>query len=332
VPRYAPDGAFLGYIGSAIDFTDHLQLEREREAARANELALREVNHHMEEFLATAAHDLRNPLMAADGYVQLALMRLEKLQTERVEHAEQAASVPPAARAQIGAEAPAGARRSRQADPMQALGESLRAAADGIQRLSRMVTRLFDVARARSGTLELQLVPCDLAALVREQVAAQRVATPDRTIQLQVSGAHDIADRHEGSTVPVLADADRLDQVLANYLSNALKYSAADRPVEMRLEVVDGAARVSVRDQGPGLSPEEQPRIWEPFHRAPGVAVRSGSAGMAASLGLGLHICKTIVEGHGGQVGVESAVGQGATFWFTIPVVAADAATRHLLP
>jgi PAS domain S-box-containing protein len=329
VPRYAPDGAFLGYIGSAIDITEHEQLEREREAARANELALREVTQHMEAFLATAAHDLRNPVQVADGYVQLALMRLEQLQAERV---EQAVSVPPAARAQTGAEAPAGARRSRQADPMQALDESLRAAAHGIQRLSRMVTRLFDVARARSGTLELQLVPCDLAALVREQVEAQRVATPDRTIQLDMPGTPGMSDRPAG---PVLADADRLDQVLANYLSNALKYSASDRPVEVRLEVVDGAARVSVRDQGPGLSPEEPLRIWEPFHRAPGVAVRSGSAGMAGmagSLGLGLHICKTIVEGHGGQVGVESAVGQGATFWFTIPVVAADAATRRLLP
>jgi PAS domain S-box-containing protein len=320
VPRYAPDGAFLGYIGSAIDFTEHLQLEREREAARANELALREVNQHMEEFLATAAHDLRNPVMAVYGFMELALMRLERLK------AQQAASAPPVACAQAGACDSAETRRSRRTDPVQALDESLRAAQDGVERLSRLVTRLFDVARARAGTLELQLAPCDLAALVREQVGAQRAATPGRTIQLQISGTPGMSDRQEGLAVPVRADADRLGQVLANYLTNALKYSRDDAPIAVRLDTAEAkrTARVVVRDAGPGLPPEEQGRIWEPFHRAPGVAVCSNSVGAAGSLGLGLHICKTIIEGHDGQVGVESAEGQGSTFWFTLPLADVD--------
>lgn len=318
VPRYAPDGAFLGYIGSAIDISEREQLEREREAARANELAMREVNQHMEEFLATAAHDLRNPVQVADGSVQFAIRRLERLK------AEQAASVPPAADTQAGASAPTEPRRSHRTDPMQALDESLHAAADGVEQLSRLVTQLFDVARARAGTLELQLAPCDLAALVREQVEAQRVATPRRTIQLRMSGTPDMADRHEGEepVVLVLADADRLSQVLANYLTNAIKYSPEDAPVKVWLDVDDTkrTARVAVQDAGPGLPPEEQRRIWEPFYRAPGVTVRSDAARKAGSLGLGLHICKTIIEEHGGQVGVESVEGHGSTFWFSLPL------------
>jgi signal transduction histidine kinase len=133
----------------------------------------------------------------------------------------------------------------------------------------------------------------------------------------------------------VEADATRVAQVIANYLSNALKYSEVDRPVEVTVDVSRAAggdaadrapgpgestvARVAVRDAGPGLPEEEPARIWEPFHRAPGVTAQ-GSTAIGNSLGLGLHICKAIVEAHGGQVGVESEVGRGSTFWFTLPL------------
>ena len=80
--------------------------------------------------------------------------------------------------------------------------------------------------------------------------------------------------------------------------------------------------RVGVRDQGPGLPTEEHKRIWEAFHRAGGVAVTGGMPhGSAQSLGLGLFICKTIIEQHQGQVGVRSAPGRGSTFWFSLPVM-----------
>jgi signal transduction histidine kinase len=179
-----------------------------------------------------------------------------------------------------------------------------------IERLARLTIRLFDVARARAGTLEVRPTPCDLAAVVRQQVEMLQLATPARSLRLASA---------EGP-VPVVADADRVGEVLANYVSNALKYSTDDQPVEVRLEVSGGRAVVAVRDNGPGLKPEEQGLVWEAFHRAPGVTVQSEAVG-AGSLGLGLHVCKRIIEAHpGGQVGVVSTVGKGARFWFALPV------------
>lgn len=117
--------------------------------------------------------------------------------------------------------------------------------------------------------------------------------------------------------MPVTGDAQRLGQVVTNYVTNALKYSPADRPVTVGLDVEEGQARVWVRDEGPGLPAEEQERIWDRFHQARGIEVQSGSG---VGLGLGLYICRSIIEQHQGHVGVQSTSGAGSTFWFTVPL------------
>jgi PAS domain S-box-containing protein len=292
------EGHIVGAVCVLHDQTERNRLAREREAARADELAAREAGRRLEEFLAIAAHDLRAPLGAVVGFLDLA-----ERQTERLAAVVQESHPELVPRAD-------------------AVGARLHDAAEGAERLTRLLTLLFDTAALRAGKLELHRAPLDLVALVRAQVAGLRIAAPERTIRLhlQASGEH----------VVVEADADRIGQVVANYLTNALKYSPRDRPVEVRVAAHGGRARVIVCDQGPGIPTEEQARVWELFHRAPGATAhgttpggtpRSTPGGVhTGSLGLGLHICKAIIRAHGGQVGVKSTLGEGSTFWFTLPL------------
>jgi len=149
------------------------------------------------------------------------------------------------------------------------------------------------------------LQPENLVTIVQETVANQQQAARTRQIELVVPSEE---------VVPVLADAGRIGQVLTNYLSNALKYAPADQPVSVLLEVEGSFVLVSVRDQGPGLTPEQQQRVWERFYQV----AAPGLQGPEGGLGLGLAIAGTLVEQHQGQVGVESVPGQGASFWFTL--------------
>jgi signal transduction histidine kinase len=186
-------------------------------------------------------------------------------------------------------------------------------AGQSAKRLARLLTLLFDMAALRADRLELHRAPCELATLVGEQVAALRVTAPERTIRLHLP----VGD----APVPVEADADRIGEVITNYVTNALKYSPTDQPVDVSVEVRGRRARVAVCDHGPGLAKEEQARVWDLFHRVPGVTARDGAQG--GSLGLGLHISRAIVTAHGGRVGLHSTVGQGSTFWFTLPLASA---------
>ena len=188
-------------------------------------------------------------------------------------------------------------------------------------RLERLVGDLLDVARISAGQMPLHAEPADLATIVREAVREERESNPGRAIRLQVPSA----------PVPVFADAEMLVAAVGNYIGNAIKYSREDQPVEVTLRVEpegepsQGAepaggehaqAVVAVRDFGPGLTPEQQRHIWERFYRAE-IAHQSGSG---VGLGLGLYITKSIVERHGGSVGVSSELGAGSTFFFTIPL------------
>lgn len=268
------------------------RLLREREEARGSALALREANRRMDEFLGIAAHELKTPVTSGILNVGLAALRLR---SARAALAGWASVRTPSAPELLGAH-------------LDAAVDLMAAAEASMERLSRLVADLLDVSRIRAGRLEFRPAPCDLAAIVREAVAEQRQIAPARVIQLE---------RGAATAVPIVADADRIRQVVINYLTNALKYAPEDRAVRVGLRTRDGMARVSVKDDGPGLPTEERGRVWERYYR---VAEIQANAGTGVGLGLGLHICRTIIERHQGVVGVRSAPGRGSTFWFALPL------------
>jgi signal transduction histidine kinase/PAS domain-containing protein len=185
------------------------------------------------------------------------------------------------------------------------------AAEQQTRRLNRLVDDLLDVSRAQAGRLELIPGRCDLRTLVHEALREQQKVWPARVIHLSMD---------EEVPLPLEADADRVMQVISNYLTNALKYSEPEWPVSVNVQREGREAYLAVCDQGPGLPVEEQASIWERFHRARGIDVRSSSHSSQAGLGLGLYISRTIIEGQGGTVGVQSQPGTGSTFWFRLPL------------
>lgn len=268
---------------------DHVQeceatLRQQLEQLR-QDTASKETNRRTDEFLSITSHELRTPLTSINGNIQLAKRRVRTLtKDDPLEEFE-----------------------SKQDLVIELLSRAERQ----VRVQNRLVSDLLDVSRMQSNRLELHLDACDLASIVYECVEDQRASHPSRTLSLFAAD----------SAIPVLADPDRIGQVVTNYLTNALKYSSADMPVEVHLTIEQRQAKVAVRDRGPGLPTEEQEKLWQRFYRVEGINVRSGSG---VGLGLGLYICRSIIERHHGEVGVQSAPGQGSTFWFTLPLMESD--------
>lgn len=272
----------LATLRPGLVYLEQEQLRRERDAARAQESAIRLANTRMEAFLTMVAHELRTPLTSLIGYRQLMARRLDAVLRQDGSHEDYA-------------------RTARQ------LATLLEYCDQSLERMERLAEDVLDETRVRQGRLALRLEHCDLAGVVGEAIAEQMALNPERAI-------HWVA---EAAPVPVMADASRIQQVVANYVSNALKFSRDDQVIEVRLCREDGEARVSVHDDGVGIPLAEQPHIWERFYQAEGVDWQTGSQ---IGFGLGLYISNAIIEGHQGQVGIESAPGQGTTIWFTLPL------------
>lgn len=267
------------------------RLTQEREEARASALALSEANRRMDDFLSIASHELRTPLTSIKGNVQLAERKMAKLNLFRSRYPQELA---------------------REHDFVHSLLERTDRQTELINRL---VGDLLDVSRIQSDKFELHMELRDLASIARDVVYEQRIVVHPREIIFeQLPESPDTCN----TPVSVLVDADRIGQVMANYITNALKFSDPGSPITVRLDVQNGIARIGVHDEGPGLSEDEQAHIWERFYQSRSIAVKNGSS---VGLGLGLHICRTIINRHGGDVGVQSFPEKGVTFWFTLPVM-----------
>jgi signal transduction histidine kinase len=172
-----------------------------------------------------------------------------------------------------------------------------------VGRISRLVADLMDLTRVDLGQLSVEPRPGDLRLLVTEAVDVFR----------RGNGAPVSAHLPDG---PVTAafDAARMQQVLLNLLENAARYAPAGAPIDVELAPAGkgGTTHLAVRDRGPGVAPDERARIFDRF-------VRGEAAHGKGGLGIGLYLCRMIVERHHGAIGVEAAPGGGARFWIELP-------------
>jgi signal transduction histidine kinase len=174
--------------------------------------------------------------------------------------------------------------------------------------LGRLVDDVLDVSRFASGGVRMKREPLDLRAIVQQAVAAIQPAAESKGIVLTTR----IAEDH----VPVLGDADRLQQAASNLLGNAVKFTGGHGVIEVELGASGSEAVVTVRDTGSGIAPDFLPHVFERFRQGDARFVREHGG-----LGLGLAIARDIVHLHGGTIHAASpGPGQGATFWYTIPL------------
>jgi Na+/proline symporter/nitrogen-specific signal transduction histidine kinase len=182
------------------------------------------------------------------------------------------------------------------------------------ERLTRLINQVLDLSKIGSGRAEWDIVEVDLREVIQESAAAAAQLLAERRAKLRVAMAEEVP--------PVPADRDRVKQVLLNLLSNAAKFCDEERGrVVVELAIQDGAARVNVRDNGPGIDPEDQEVIFDRFRQS-----LRGVAERPSGTGLGLPISREIIRHLGGELWVESAPGEGSTFSFTLPLAGTSGA------
>lgn len=308
----------------------HERFTHERAVARARVEALEASRRQMDEFLGLASHELRTPLTVAMANMQIvrrqareAVRLLGDLDAHLDDQPETAWSFP---------DVSASRQRADIGRKLNTITTLLDRSDLALVRLNRLVSDLLDATRIEAGRFEVDTQPCGLGAALTRAVAEQYQTWPDRAIQVSLPD----------DELSVHGDVKRLTQVVSILLSNALKFGPPTRPICLRLqrrvyppattsesagspqvaiEWAEGAvtwARIEVSDDGPGLSPEQQEQVWDRFARIEGIERQEGSV---VGFGLGLYIAHAIVERHGGRLGVESARGEGATFWCELPIL-----------
>ena len=189
---------------------------------------------------------------------------------------------------------------------------TIRQSADEIHTSSalmlRLVDDLLDTSRLDAGRIELKTDRLDLATWLTRVASGFGQATPTHHVVAQLA-----------APLPsVMADADRLGQVMNNLLSNAARYSARGTEIRISAAVVDESVEIQVIDQGTGIAAEDCERIFEKFYRG-----RHGATLAVRGTGLGLAVARQLVEAHAGSIGVRSTLGRGSAFWVRLPMAPA---------
>ncbi|HUG06167.1 MAG TPA: ATP-binding protein [Candidatus Limnocylindria bacterium] len=251
----------------------------ERRRLRQRLVELEQLDKLKTQFLSMASHELRTPLTAVSGFMQIARRRMSRLAG--------ATDVP-----------------STWREDAQKAGDTLEMASRQAKKLARLIDELLDVSRLQQGRVEMRLAEIDLAEVVREVAERMRLLDKGHAIETKIEG-----------TAPIVADRDRIEQVLENLVGNAIKYSLDSSRIEVFLRVNGTNAVVSVRDEGIGIGPGEVEKIFGLFYRSP-----DPRADHVGGLGLGLYISREIVTQHHGRLWAERNAEAGTTFHVTLPL------------
>ena len=240
---------------------------------------LQELDRTKSQFLSMASHELKTPVTAMSGFLQVALRRVRRLLE--------------------------GARPSEAPvmESIRGIYEQLEIVYRQTGKLARLIDELLDVSRIQTGRIEFHYADVNLGELAEEVATRMQLTTQ----------SHEISVKRD--TAPtIVADRDHLEQVLNNLVTNAIKYSPRGGPITIDVSPDERGVRVSVRDQGIGIPETELDAIFGLFYRSPDRAARD-----AAGMGLGLYISKEIVSRHGGEIWAESVPQQGSTFIVSLP-------------
>lgn len=243
------------------------------QVVKAMILQIRDITHrvntekHQEDFLNMASHELKSPITAIRGFLQIAKKRYGE---QRLDGFEQ------------------------YFDRMHVQTE----------KLLMLIDDMLNLTKIKAGELSYHFEQTDVAVCIKEVVASMLATSPGRSINIHINDG-----------IPAIqADPARIEQVITNLLSNALKYSPSDKPVQITLDRTDKQVQITVSDQGIGIPHDRLQDVFGRFYR-----VDSLPKGKFEGLGLGLYIASEIIRKHNGRIWVESKEGEGSSFKFTLP-------------
>jgi signal transduction histidine kinase len=246
---------------------------------------LQELDKLKSQFLSIASHELKTPITAMSGFVQIAVRRIKR---------------------RLGAGRPNEADWKKEEET---LLEQLQVVQRQTSKLARLVDELLDVSRIESGRLELQVTDVDLPELVAEVVRLHQLLATKHELRLSYDPRKNLHVR---------GDRDHLEQVLNNLIGNAMKYSGESDLVDVTVaRVGEQEVEFSVADHGIGIQPAELARVFGLFYRSPDRVARD-----VGGMGLGMYITKEIVDRHNGRIWADSEVGKGTTFHVALPASA----------
>jgi PAS domain S-box-containing protein len=284
LPIRSEDGSITNWLGTNTDITEQKNAEAERERALALEQQVRSQAER-----ATRARDEVMAIVVHDLRNPMNTILTS-------------ATI-------IGDSLEKGAKKGIDiSNP--ALSADLKSCVEAIQSsvktMDRLICDLLDVSRMEAGSFSIQCSHVDIGALLEEILKV--CESQARAKKISVT-----ADIPTGLP-PVNGDRDRLEQVLSNLFGNAFKFTPEGGRVMVRASKVDASVQIAVEDSGPGIPAADLPRIFDRYWR--------GDRASRDGAGLGLAICKGIIDAHGGNICVESVSGRGTTFWFTVPCAA----------